>query len=292
MSGLPKILCVDDDAPTLDALERVLRKDFHVLRAGTGAEGLKQVQSHLDLAILLSDYRMPQMTGVEFLNRAKEYVPLATRAILTGQMDLTDLMTAVNSQAIHRLILKPWDNDYLIVQMRESLQNHQLLLQKSELEKLSITDPVTSVSNHRHFQECLRREMERAHRHNRPLSLLMIDVDHFKAFNDRFGHPEGDKLLFKIAQHIRGDVRTIDLVFRYGGEEFAVILPDTNPEDARKAAERLRESLAAAKLGAIQVTASIGVASITDTTSTTESLIQFADQAMYQAKRSGRNRVH
>ena len=291
---LPKLLCVDDDSPTLEALSRLLRKDFSVLHAADGKEALKILQQNRDMAVILSDYRMPQMTGVQFLNQAKEIVPQATRAILSGQIDLQDLMSAINSQAIHRLILKPWDNDYLLVQMREALNIHLLIKQKDELQKLSITDPVTGLTNHRFFQESLKRELERAVRHSRSLSLMMIDVDHFKNYNDQFGHPEGDSLLQKIAEKISSEVRNIDLVSRYGGEEFAVIMPDTKSEEALMVAERLRQSFVTSPISAKaakSLTVSVGVAGLSSKYSDPSSLIHAADQALYQAKGRGRNQT-
>jgi diguanylate cyclase (GGDEF)-like protein len=288
-TSLPKILCVDDDESTLDALSRLLRKDFEVLRAEEGAKALHLLKQNPDVAIILSDYRMPRMTGVQFLNQAKEIAPQSTRAILSGQIDLQDLMSAVNSQAIHRLILKPWDNEYLMVQMREALQIHLLIKQKDELEKLSITDPVTGLPNHRYFQESLRREIERAQRHSRSLSLLMVDVDRFKEYNDRYGHPKGDVLLKEVGEQIASEVRTLDLVARYGGEEFSVIMPDTKPDEAYKVAERIRQSFVQKPVG--HVTISIGLAGLTTERNSASVLIEAADQALYQAKGRGRNQT-
>jgi diguanylate cyclase (GGDEF)-like protein len=296
MSNLPKILIVDDEVSTLDALERILRKNFEALRASSGEAALELLKHNQDIAIVISDFRMPKMDGIEFLTKARELAPNSTRAILSGQIDLTEMMQAVNSAQIHRFILKPWDNDYLLVQMMEALQNHQLLAQRNYLERLSITDPVTQLTNHRYFQEMIRKELERASRHQRPLGFIMIDVDHFKSFNDHYGHPEGDRLLANIAKRISNEVRGIDIVSRYGGEEFTVIMPDTSLEAARLVAERIRQSLEsnpfAGPFGrSAFVTLSLGVACYPQHGEDAPTLISAADRALYQAKRQGRNQT-
>ncbi len=158
---------------------------------------------------------------------------------------------------------------------------------------LAITDGLTGLYTHRYFQERLKDEVARAKRYGGTLSLLMIDTDHFKRFNDTYGHPEGDKLLQRIAQFLKGTLRESDIVCRYGGDEFAVILPNTNKEDAVKIAERIREGYKVVNLPQheVKVTFSIGVANYPIDASDKESLINVADQNLYKAKKGGRNRV-
>jgi diguanylate cyclase (GGDEF)-like protein len=161
---------------------------------------------------------------------------------------------------------------------------------------LAITDGLTGLYNHRHFQEILEREAEEARRHGRPLSLIMADLDFFKDYNDAYGHLAGDRLLQMIADVLRAAVREIDYVARYGGEEFAVILPDSDREGALRVAERVRSQLhqwqvphASCPLGV--VTLSLGVASLPADAESAERLLTRADAALYEAKRRGRNRV-
>jgi two-component system cell cycle response regulator len=295
-SEMAKILCVDDDPGILDALERVLRHDFHFLRASSGQEGLQVLSENQDCAIVLSDHRMPQTTGLEFLNEAKKIVPDAVLAILSGQMDMNEIADAINKTRIHRFILKPWDNEYLRIQMLEALKEHMVFRERNLLERLAITDPVTQLYNHRHFQDRLRIEMDRANRHGRPLSLILADIDHFKRFNDEFGHPEGDVLLRQVAFYIESHVRNIDVVSRYGGEEFTIILPDTELDEAMRVAERVRASfenkpLLGPKSSSSPITISLGVASYPANASESKGLVVAADKAMYAAKNSGRNRT-
>jgi len=175
--------------------------------------------------------------------------------------------------------------------MVENLANNQELL----IERAN-TDCLTGLYNHRYFQEKLSSEINRASRYNHNLSLLMIDIDFFKGFNDEYGHPVGDAALRDLAQILIKNVRETDIAFRYGGEEFSVILPETSIEDAKVTAERIRQEVENHKFidGEGQehsLTVSIGVASYPDHCSSRASLLLAADVALYQAKSLGRNRV-
>ncbi|MGD0887177.1 MAG: sensor domain-containing diguanylate cyclase [Thermodesulfovibrionales bacterium] len=163
-----------------------------------------------------------------------------------------------------------------------------------ELEQLAITDGLTGLYNHRHFQEKLSSELRRLRRFSDPLSLLLVDIDFFKKVNDSYGHPAGDEILRGVAKIIRGTVRHIDIPARYGGEEFAAILLGTNRDGARKMAERLRRAVTENRCSVngkdLTVTVSIGSATSPSDAETHEQIIEKADQALYHAKRTGRNR--
>ncbi|MCX7871099.1 MAG: sensor domain-containing diguanylate cyclase [bacterium] len=156
---------------------------------------------------------------------------------------------------------------------------------------LAIKDGLTGLYTHRYFQELLTQELEKAKNYSYPLTLLMIDTDKFKQYNDTFGHPEGDKLLKNIANILTKNVRKNDYVCRYGGDEFAIILVNTKKQDAYYIAERIRQSYSSLKKGDIQVSASIGIASYPDDAITKDDLIKKADTALYEAKKTGRNKV-
>ncbi len=172
-------------------------------------------------------------------------------------------------------------------------QNMELL---REYRWQALVDPLTALFNRRWLDKMLPRQMERSEREGIPLSLLMIDVDHFKDFNDRFGHGAGDRVLRRVGRELQDKVRPGDLVARYGGEEMAVLLPDARLEDAMTVAERLRAAVAIATIGAKEgtplppVTISVGAARCAGE-QTPEAFIQAADEALYRAKREGRNRV-
>lgn len=157
-------------------------------------------------------------------------------------------------------------------------------------------DGLTGLYNHRYFQEQLRYELSRARRYRRALSLLILDLDYFKHFNDQFGHRQGDLLLQDIARFLQASVREADTVARYGGDEFAIILPETKHDEALAFARRLRESFEARGFGGTlatgkHITLSIGLEVFPSDARTAEELIELADQALYRAKRAGRNRV-
>jgi two-component system cell cycle response regulator len=163
-----------------------------------------------------------------------------------------------------------------------------------EIERLAVTDGLTGLFNHRHFQEKLAQEFSRLERFSEPISLLIIDIDHFKKINDTYGHPVGDAVLKKVSGIIRKTIRNIDIPARYGGEEFAVILLGTDTNGALKMAERLRKSIADAKFSseqnAFNVTVSIGISTHAREMKKREALVEQADKALYRAKGTGRNR--
>ncbi len=176
----------------------------------------------------------------------------------------------------------------------EELANAYRELKRNEarIHELMLRDPLTGVHNRRALNERLTEELARSRRFGHPLALLMLDVDHFKAINDRYGHQTGDQVLTVIGRCLREHVRRIDFVARYGGEEFVILLPETDREGARRFAERLRQAVAALELGGelASPTVSIGVA-VSREADTPDSLLQRADAALYAAKRAGRNRV-
>jgi len=165
----------------------------------------------------------------------------------------------------------------------------------SKMEKLATIDGLTGLNNHRTFQGFMDKELERAQRYNRPLSLLLTDIDHFKSFNDTYGHPVGDLVLREVAACIRNAVRTNDIPARYGGEEFAVVVPESDENGAAIIAERIRRSVEGCVIvndgKELRVTISIGCASFPPHAQTKQDMIDCADKALYAAKRSGRNRV-
>jgi len=170
--------------------------------------------------------------------------------------------------------------------------NQELRERNDELRRLSITDSLTGLYNRTQLPESLSRELARSQRHGHSFSLLMIDIDHFKRFNDTHGHQAGDELLRNVAGVLRNSIRACDLAARYGGEEFLILLTETEPEGARTFAENLRGSVEGLRFhGETAVTISIGVASFPGNGDDVESIIRQADEALYDCKRQGRNRV-
>jgi len=160
---------------------------------------------------------------------------------------------------------------------------------------LAITDSLTGVSSRRYLMERFSEEIERSRKFKYNFSFLMVDIDHFKDYNDRYGHLVGDAILREVSKSIKENIRQIDLVGRYGGEEFSVILTETDKEGARLAAERIRQAIENKHIRIydedLRVTISIGVSIFPDDAYEARQLIEKADQALYQAKQAGRNRV-
>ena len=160
-----------------------------------------------------------------------------------------------------------------------------------EFEQLSVTDALTGLLNRRYMEERLTEEVKRSSRHGFPMSFMMLDVDHFKSYNDQFGHPAGDIALKIVAHVIRETLRGADVAARFGGEEFSILLPQTTGEEAVAIAERIRGNIEHADFPHRIVTTSIGVASCSAELCASADIVSAADKALYEAKRHGRNRV-
>jgi diguanylate cyclase (GGDEF)-like protein len=163
------------------------------------------------------------------------------------------------------------------------------------MERLATTDGLTGLNNHRHFQELLAREIERSRRYRRPLALLIMDIDHFKSFNDTYGHPVGDLVLKEISKCIQTSIRCNDIAARYGGEEFVVIIPETTEQGAKATAERIRTTIEQHIIISLdrqlRVTVSLGCSAFPENAPSQQALIDTADKALYAAKKGGRNQV-
>ncbi len=173
----------------------------------------------------------------------------------------------------------------------------ELKAARERMAQLSITDPLTETYNYRYFMECLELELKRARRYEYPISLMMLDIDNFKIYNDTNGHMAGDEVLKRIAHAIKDEVRQTDIVARYGGDEFTVILIKTSQEEACQIAERVRETVE--NLGVCskktrpedRLSVSVGVSTLHSQSLSPEGLVKTADDALYEAKRAGRNRM-
>jgi diguanylate cyclase (GGDEF)-like protein len=184
--------------------------------------------------------------------------------------------------------------DYLAGQAAVSIENASL---HETVERQAVTDELTGLANTRAFHSILDREIERARRFETPVGLVMIDLDDFKRMNDEYGHQQGDEVLVSVAGVLRAFSRDIDAPARYGGEELALILPQTDAEGAWRLAERMREAVEELRIprvgerGALSITASFGVAALPDSAADKKGLVAAADAALYRAKRGGKNRV-
>jgi diguanylate cyclase (GGDEF)-like protein len=231
---------------------------------------------------------MPAISGLDLLRQITQAFEEVSVIIVTGHGTIEIAVESMQAGAAD-FMTKPVPAAVLHLRIQKALEH-------ARTRRLASTDGLTEVYNHRTFQECLAQEIARANRYSRPLSLLMIDVDHFKMYNDTYGHPQGDIVLRDLARLLREMSRTSDTVARYGGEEFAVILPETDGVSAQKIGQRLREQVERYPFPGKEgmpggtLTIRIGVATHVSAGGK-DALLQAADMALYTAKREGRNRV-
>ncbi len=297
------ILVVDDSEVTRKHLERLLltnRVADAILLARDGAEALDLLTSH-DVSLILCDVEMPELSGMKFL-RILQGMPEFTRIPL--------LLTTVHTEVRYKVqgltegavdyVTKPFINDELVARVRVQLRikalQDELLAKNARLEELSRIDYLTQLSNRRHLMEVLHSEFSRAMRHGGTLSFVLADIDHFKHTNDQFGHLVGDRCLQLVANTLTNQLRKSDHAARFGGEEFAMVLPETDAEGAAVVAERFRLAVASSCLlvegKKVSMTVSLGVATFPrPDINSVERLIKSADDALYAAKGAGRNRV-
>ena len=271
-----------------------------MLEASDGVRGLRLLLGE-KVEVVLCDLEMPGIDGEKLL-RMKARSPGGANVpflFLTAHADADCKARLLESGACDAL-QKPFHPAELVARLRLHLQIKRLqdeLLQKNEkLAWLSTVDPLTQLRSRRYGVEFLTIEFLRARRYGNALSSIMIDVDHFKRVNDQYGHATGDDVLRGVAQHVRANLRATDVGARWGGEELLLVLPQNNVAGARILAERLRESVAAARFtppgdAEFGVTISVGVAEYEERFDTPEVLVAAADEALYKAKHGGRNRV-
>lgn len=292
------ILIVDDAIENRMLLKKLLRKKYEILEASSGEAALQIIFSDNLPDLILLDVNMAGMNGYEVCqvlksNKNTEFIPVI---FITGNDDERDEVRGFEVGAVD-YIKKPFSP--LIVNVR--IQTHlELKRNRDILESYSFLDGLTGISNRRRFNEYLETSWQFNARESFPLSIILIDIDHFKKYNDFYGHLAGDECLKKVARELTRSVgRKLDLVARYGGEEFGCILPNTKKEGALKVAERMRTNILSLGIEHVHneeykiVTISLGVATtIPESGSSFEILIKKADEALYISKESGRNKTN
>ncbi len=300
---LRRALIIDDDPDTLSLLRTLcLEAGVAVDEAVDGNSGLARAREHPPDLILL-DMVLPDASGVEItqLLRSDPRFAGTPIVIVSARRDQGSKVAAFEA-GVNDYVLKPFDLQEFIARVRSQLHNCELLerlersnlelrMANARLEELATTDELTGLANARHLRARLDEEFQRAERYEMPLSLVMADLDGFKAVNDRHGHHAGDRLLAQIAQRLGAQARRSDIVCRYGGDEFAFLLPHTMLSEARNFAQRLCTRIASSPLrlpggGVAPIALSCGVASWPETAGITiaKELFTVADAALYQAK--------
>jgi diguanylate cyclase (GGDEF)-like protein len=310
-----RILVTDDEESLRTVVSRVLTEDGHeVTEAASGEQALEVFLKH-PFPLVITDVKMGGMSGIDLLKRIKEINQDTQVVIMTSSVSLDTAVTAMRAGA-YDYLSKPFEEIEVISnvarraieKIRLTEENRSLLAKLKQkngelefanrtLRELAIRDGLTGLYNHRYFQETIAAEIFRSRRYQRPFSLLFMDIDLFKKYNDVNGHPGGDKLLVTLSRMLVENLRSSDFVARYGGEEFVMILPETPKKNAFNVADEMRQKIAENPFDGREampggkVTVSMGVASYPDDGSDVSSLILHADQALYQAKGQGRNKV-
>ncbi len=292
---MTKVLVVDDQPTDVVVLARELaRHGYEVLKAYNGPQALEVARSGRPDLILL-DLVMPDMDGIEVCRRLKadpamHSVPIIVVSACDREEDIVRALDA----GAHDSITKPLNLPMVMARVRSAARSkaaHDRIAEmNTRLADLATRDGLTGVRNYRFFNASLQASCSEA-RPDLPLSMVMLDVDHFKSYNDRHGHPAGDAVLCALSDVLGRESRANDLVARYGGEEFALLFPATAAVHALELAERLRAAIEDHPWPLQRVTASLGVATISSPLAQPSSLLTRADRALYHSKGQGRNRV-
>ncbi len=309
-------ILVADDELAIRSLVGELLTDagYNVTLAHDGKDALEKYKKEWH-EIVFSDIRMPKMTGIELLAEIKQLSDHTQFIIMTSHASIDNSIAALKKGAFD-YILKPFEDLEIVVDaakramanlslIREqqylmntlNRQNVELGALNTKFRELAIRDGLTGLFNRRHGEDRLKDEVDRARKFKRKLSLLFIDLDHFKFFNDTHGHQAGDEILHSLGKLMKSAVTDSDTVARWGGEEFIIIAPETDEQQACQLAESIRNQVVAfafphadqQPLG--HVSLSVGVATLSDGIDSAEKLVGLADKAVYKAKESGRNRT-
>lgn len=290
---MTQILTVDDVPANLQILNVHLGdQGYDVIEAQSGQQALdilKKTPNDIDLILL--DVMMPIMSGLDVLKEIKKNPQLENipTILVTANADDDNVAEGLDLGAFD-YIIKPYSLVVLLARVRSALREKERL---DLLEKWATTDPLTGLMNRRHFFELADRELEQTRRSDRPLSFIMLDIDHFKQVNDQHGHLIGDAALIELAKLLKQQLRKVDFCGRYGGEEFILCLPDTPLIGALDVAERIRKAVLHIEIETpdnqpVHFSISLGIAQNKQDPSV-EAILKRADHALYEAKEAGRN---
>ncbi|MFZ0611622.1 MAG: diguanylate cyclase [Desulfobacterales bacterium] len=293
------ILIVDDEVGVRDSMNEFIQMaGFNSIMASDAEEALGYLKKNSsDIQVVITDIMLPGMGGLELTKIIKGNFN-SDVIVMTGYSGDYSYEEAINMGASD-FVIKPVRLEELLLRLKRVLKERDLTQERvrmmEKLQRLAITDGLTKLHNSRSFYSQLEVEVDRFNRYKHSLALLLLDIDHFKDYNDGFGHLEGDKVLVRISQVIKSCLRKLDSAYRYGGEEFTVILPETSCEEALLVAERIRNVVQSEVFlpeggKKISITISVGATQYVENEELS-AFIQRADKAMYLSKQKGRNRV-
>ena len=286
LSANRRVLLVEDDLNIAHLIKLVLTKSgMHVETAMDGIQALDMVKS-IEPGIIVSDIMMPNMDGYAFREQLlkDEYLASIPFVFLTAKDQISDVVTGMEYDA-DAYIPKPFEPEVLVAKIDAILRKY------SRLNRLLLFDALTNVFNRRTLESRLSLELKRVNRYQQPVTIIMADLDHFKQVNDTYGHDYGDQVLITVASLFKEELRDTDFVGRVGGEEFVLVLPNTDKEAGLFVANRMRYRVEAYHFEHGKVTFSGGTVTAPEDGTEMKELLKKADQAMYRAKENGRNQI-
>ena len=292
-----KILIVEDDAVIAKLMYEFLSRSGYQAITTHSAEEAEKILQEEEIHIILTDIKLPGTDGITFTKNVKKQYNLDV-IITTGYSAEYFYEDAINNGASD-LIFKPIRLNELMLRINRVIRERSLINERDKmiarLKKLSIRDPLTELYNSRQFYAQLEDEIQRSERYLHPLSLIFIDIDNFKAINDTYGHMVGDQALLLIAKKMQTSLRSQDTAYRFAGDEFTIILPETTSDNAKFVADRIRsemekESLVILEQEITKITLSIGIAEY-QRNEKKEQFVHRADVTMYEAKKKGGNNI-
>ena len=290
------ILIAEDDPDYRQILSRrASRMGLDVHQAANGQETIDAVNER-EFDALVLDLYMPEHTGLEVIDAARKIDPDIQALILTGSASVETAVEALRA-GVYDYLTKPLESmTSFELALSRALERRYLVKENKrlfeEIQRLAVTDALTGLYNRHKLQDSLETEVERAKRYSRPLSIIMIDMDKLKALNDTYGHAAGDVALKLVAKSIQRSIRKVDLGTRFGGDEFIVLLPEADRDEAAAVAKRIREAIAAVEFESGKLSVSMGVVQWHSGFDTSKDFVHAADEAMYLAKRSEGERLH
>jgi len=282
------ILVFEDDPAATDLILVALKSvGYHVWAVATAREALDLLRTST-FPVAIAELRSPKMNGVQFTKEVHKISQGTNVLVITLYSFINSAIEAMEAGA-YGYITKPLNSSEIRIVVQRAVERFFLLSTSDEKDyfvDLAVRDGLTGLFNRRYFNELINIEINRLKREPAALSLLMLDIDNFKNYNDTEGHPAGDELLKSAAKVFKNSVRAMDIVCRYGGEEFIIMLPQTGKGGAQIIAERLRVQVGLY----LPTTVSIGIASLPEDAQNVEELVQKADDALYKAKKTGKNK--